>query len=186
MNDTAQRTRNRTLLLVIVAMFFGSMLVAGVLRFSGWQPHGMKNNGELLQPPVDARAISPKAADGSAYAWAPESRTWRIVVAAPSDCGAPCVEVARQVDLVWQLFGKDADRVHVLWLGELPDGAARPSTLVELADDDGLRARLPRADDPAGVPVFVLDPNGFVVLRYAPGFDPAGLRKDLSKLLKLR
>ncbi|MCW0465993.1 hypothetical protein NB705_003066 [Xanthomonas sacchari] len=39
--------------------------------------------------------------------------------------------------------------------------------------------------DAAGVPIYVIDPNGFVVLRYAPGFDPAGLRADLAKLLKL-
>jgi hypothetical protein len=31
----------------------------------------------------------------------------------------------------------------------------------------------------------VIDPNGFVVLRYAPGFDPVGLRADVAKLLKL-
>lgn len=45
--------------------------------------------------------------------------------------------------------------------------------------------RCPRANDAAGVPVYVIDPNGFVILRYAPGFDPAGLRADLVKLLKL-
>mgnify|MGYP000885191727 CR=1 FL=1 len=32
-------------------------------------------------------------------------------------------------------------------------------------------------DDPAGVPVYVVDPNGFVILRYAPGFDPGGWRR---------
>jgi hypothetical protein len=31
----------------------------------------------------------------------------------------------------------------------------------------------------------VVDPNGFVVLRYAPGFDLGDLRTDLSRLLKL-
>jgi glutathione peroxidase-family protein len=40
-------------------------------------------------------------------------------------------------------------------------------------------------DDPAGVPVYVIDPNGFVVMRFAPGFDPADLRADVAKLLKL-
>ena len=59
-----------------------------------------------------------------------------------------------------------------------------------LRANDALRAGLPRlhpvAGEPAqGVPVYVIDPNGFVVLRYTPGFDPAGLRADLSKLLKL-
>jgi hypothetical protein len=53
-----------------------------------------------------------------------------------------------------------------------------------------LRAGLPRSAVDAntlarGLPVYVIDPNGFVILRYAPGFDPAGLRADLAKLLKL-
>jgi hypothetical protein len=53
-----------------------------------------------------------------------------------------------------------------------------------------LRAALPRVDAGSaggaqGVPVYVIDPNGFVILRYAPGADPAGLRADLAKLLKL-
>jgi len=37
----------------------------------------------------------------------------------------------------------------------------------------------------AGVPVDVIDPHGFVILRYAPGADAAGIRADLGKLLKL-
>ena len=48
-----------------------------------------------------------------------------------------------------------------------------------------LLAALPRVDDPAGVPVYVIDPNGFVILRYAPGTDPGFIRADVSKLLKL-
>ena len=49
------------------------------------------------------------------------------------------------------------------------------------------RAALPRAEDPAGGPVtYIVDPNGFAILRYPPGHDPADLRSDLSRLLKLR
>lgn len=46
-------------------------------------------------------------------------------------------------------------------------------------------AALPHVDDGAGVPVYVIDPNGFVIQRFAPGFDPADLRSDVAKLLKL-
>ncbi len=53
-----------------------------------------------------------------------------------------------------------------------------------------LRAALPRVDgapgERVGVPVYVVDPNGFVILRYAPGFDPGHLRQDMARLLKLR
>ena len=49
-----------------------------------------------------------------------------------------------------------------------------------------LRAALPGVDDPAGTPLYVIDPNGFVVLRYPPHADPAGLRTDVARLLKLK
>jgi hypothetical protein len=62
----------------------------------------------------------------------------------------------------------------------LPAGGVRV-----LADDAAWPARLPRVDEPRGTPVYVVDPNGFVVLRYAPGFDVGDLRTDLSRLLKL-
>jgi len=50
------RGRGRLILLGLFVLFFGSVLGAGVLRFSGWQPDGMKNHGQLLHPPGDVRA----------------------------------------------------------------------------------------------------------------------------------
>lgn len=180
------RRRNRTLLLVIAALFLGSFVVAGALRLSGWRPEGLKNKGELLQPYADLRELQPALEGGGRYAWNPQARRWRILVAPPEDCGRPCVELARELDVVWRLFGRDADRVHLLWLGAPPAAAVRNGATRVLRSDPRLRARLPRVDDPAGVPVYVVDPNGFVVLRYAPGFDPADLRSDMARLLKLR
>jgi len=77
----------------------------------------------------------------------------------------------------------------VLWIGTPPASVPRGGALRVLAPSDALRAGLPRLQpgpgEANGVPVYVIDPNGFVILRYAPGFDPSGLRADLSKLLKL-
>ena len=188
------RRRNRGVLLLIVAIFLGSMLVAGALRFSGWRPATTKNNGELLQPPVDLRDRTLSLADGGEYAWNPGARIWRIALLPPADCAQACSDAARDIDIVWQLMGRRADQVEVLWLCGQP-GCSVPSPLREdrslrvLRPDPGLRALFPGADAPAGnapgVPMYVIDPNGFVILRYAPGADPGGLRADLSKLLKL-
>ena len=186
--DTATRNRNRWALLAIAGLFFGAMALAGFLRFSGWRPAGLKNNGELLQPPADLRKVAPVLADGTTYAWNPATRTWRIAAVARDCDGAradACATLLRQLDTVWQLMGKDADRVHVLWVGALPTGGPRPATLRAIVPTDALRDGFPRAQDPKGMPVYLLDPNGFVVLRYAPGFDPADLRTDLSRLLKV-
>ena len=183
------RNRNRWMLIALFAMFFGAMFVAGVLRFSGWRPQGMKNKGELLQPYADLRTLTPRLADGSEYHWNPAARTWRIA-AMPRDCtnaaASQCEALLRHLDTVWQLAGKDADRVDLLWIGDLPAGGPRPASLRQLQPDMALRDRLPGADSATGTPVYLVDPNGFVVLRYAPGFDPAGLRTDLSRLLKLK
>ena len=183
--STAQRNRNRGMLIRIVVIFLGSALVAGALRFSGWRPEGMRNHGELLQPPGDLRAVTPLLQGGGEYPWEQEERTWRIVLAPPANCGEPCVELSGQLDVVWRLFGRHADRVHTLWIGEVPDGIVRNRSLHAVQDAPALRAGLPGVDDPAGVPVYVIDPNGFVILRYAPGFDPGDLRTDMSRLLKL-
>lgn len=181
----ASGRRGRGKLIGLFALFFGTLLVAGILRFSGWQPAGHRNHGEMLSPPVDLRARALRLADGTPYAWNPQARTWRVVLAPAPDCGAACVTLAADIDHAWQMLGHNADQVEVLWLGPPPAGLPAMSELRVLQADPALRAALPRVDDAQGTPVYVIDPNGFVILRYAPGFDAGGLRQDLAKLLKL-
>ncbi len=184
--DPARRNRNRIALIALFALFFGAFALAGILRFTGWRPAGLKNHGELLNPPADLRQVVPRLVDGGAYAWDPAQRRWRIVVAPPANCDQPCVTLSQQLDVVWQLFGRHAQKVDLLWVGTPAAGVKRGPEFRELHDDAALRTALPRSSDPTGVPVYVVDPNGFVVLRYAPGFDPAHLRQDMSRLLKLK
>jgi hypothetical protein len=197
-SNNQKARRNRTALLVVLVLFFGGMLTAGALRFAGWRPHGMKNKGEMLQPYVDLRSYSPTLADGHRYQWQDSPRTWRIV-AMPRDCDgarrSQCTHLLENLDKVWRLMGREADRVQVLWAGAAPvplDGL-REVYLVRV--DTGLRAGLPLGKESASVgtqaaaaaddAVWLIDPNGFVVLRYAAGFDPGDVRTDLSRLLKI-
>ena len=184
-SEAARIRRGRWILVLIFLLFFGTIFGAGVLRFSGWQPHGTKAHGEMLRPAVDARAVVPKLADGGDYAWRPAERMWRIVVAPPTNCASDCLKLAKDLDVVWQLFGNNADHVEILWIGPRPAGAPDTVSLRQLQPTPELLAALPRVNDPAGVPVYVIDPNGFVILRYAPGTDPGFIRTDVSKLLKL-
>lgn len=189
--DDPLRRRNRRTLAIIAIFFFGSMLAAGLLRFADIHPGASKQKGELLEPYGDLRQTPPRLLEGGRYEWNPVERTWRVLVPAPATCGDECARVARDLGTVWQLLAKDADRVDMLWwCGATPcawpAGVERPGTLRLLAPDAALRAKLPKVDADAGVPVYVVDPNGFVVLRYAPGSDLGGVRTDLARLLKLR
>jgi hypothetical protein len=182
--------RNRIMLIAIFALFFGSMLLAGILRFSGWHPPVTKAHGELLQPPADLRALALTLADGSDYPWRQKQHTWRIALAPPPGCSDPCVRLGNDLMKVWQLMGAESAHVDVLWIGDPPAALPRGGALKIVRSDAALREHLPRlhpatGEAADGVPVYVIDPNGFVILRYAPGFDPAGLRADLAKLVKL-
>ncbi|KAF1712159.1 hypothetical protein CSC70_01095 [Pseudoxanthomonas kalamensis DSM 18571] len=182
----AGRRRGRWGLLALLALFLGPILLAMVLGWLQMAPQGTRNKGQWLKPYLDLRAETPRLADGSEYPWQPQQRLWRLVALAPADCDAGCRATATDLDKVWQLFGREADRVHILWTGPLPDprGASAEAWRSLPADADWLQ-KLPRTGETAGVPVYIVDPNGFVILRYAPGFDPADLRADMARLLKL-
>lgn len=185
LSPEASRNRGRWILVGLFALFFGTVFGAGVLRFAGWQPAAHKNAGQMLQPPADARDVVPRLADGSAYEWNPGERMWRIALAPPANCTSECERLARDLDKVWRLFGHRADKVQIMWIGALPANAPVTESRLLVQPTPELLAKLPRHDDPKGVPVYVIDPHGFVILRYAPGFDAGGLHKDVSKLLKL-
>ena len=188
--DPQLARKNRRMLLGLLLLFFGGMLVAGLLRFSGWRPDGMKNRGELLEPYGDLRAYTPTLANGRPYRWQDQPRTWRMV-AMPRECdgarAAACRALLDDLDKVWRLMGRHADRVHLLWAGEVPAGVSLPREVHVVRDEAALRAGLPRWDvDPAlGEPLWLIDPNGFVFMRYAPGFDPGDVRTDLARMLKI-
>ena len=182
------------LLVLIVALFFGSAVVAGALRFSGWRPRGMKNHGELLQPPGDLRDAHAAARRRQRVSLESASRApGASCVAPPADCGAACVALSRDLDTVWQLLGRDADRVARAVASATParrrrappgDAARCCSPIAALRDAPAARRRAPATASACRSTWSI--PNGFVILRYAPGFDPAGLRTDLARLLKLK
>ena len=146
----------------------------------------------LVDPPLDLRHAAPALVDGGRYAWEPDARTWRILLVPPVDCGAACTRASSDFDKVWRLMGRNADRVDILWLCvdtacEVPAPLGRDRSLRRLSPDPALRARLPDAvrPDAAGVAAYLVDPNGFLMMRYPPGADVGGVRADVAKLLKL-
>lgn len=187
MNTPAPRSqrRGRLQLLLLASVFLVPIVLAWLLNASGWIPAPDRQHGELLQPPIDLRGETLPLADGGAYAWNPEARLWRVVALPPATCDAACERTAADIDKVWRLLGHNADRLDVLWAGAWPAAVQAPDTLHLLRPDPALRARLVPADA-MGTTVHVVDPNGFVVLRYPAGFDAAGLHADLKRLVKLK
>ncbi len=178
------RLRSRLTLILIAAMFLSSFLIAAALRFTGWTPAGSRNNGVLLQPPTDLGAIALRQADGSPYGWTPEQNQWRVVVVPAPGCAATCMKMLDSLHRVWLNQGRKADRIDVLWFGPLPEKGPRFRRLIQMQPNEQLVALLPERARAEALPVYLVDPSGFLALHYPAGFDPIGLRKDLGKLVK--
>lgn len=178
------QARPRLTLLLVAAFFLGSFGVAAALFFGGWKPAQTRNFGEMLDPYPRLQDLALARADGTAWTWQPANRHWHVVVAPPADCGEPCARLLDALHRVWLSEGRHADKLHVLWFGPVPAGASDFPGLVPMQAAPALAGVLPDAARADALPAYLADPNGYLVLRYAPGFDPSHLRKDLGRVLK--
>lgn len=179
------RTRSRLILLLIVAMFFSSFGIAALLRFVGWTPASTRNYGELLHPPLDLTAAAlVEEADAPLVLVNPD-RHWTALVRVPAECDLACWQSVANLPRVRAALGRHAPELRLRLLdraipAERREGVAPLQTVA-------VRSGLPASMDPAAAQapdLWLVDPHGYAVLYYAPGFDPSGLRKDLARLLK--
>ena len=203
MNQATSGLRNRNLRTVLaLAAIFLLPLVASFWLYYGaaWRPSGRTNHGELIDPArplpgVVLRVRMVTRPDGSGQG---DLRSnlflgrWSLVYVAPEPCAADCrraLYVMRQTRLA---LNNDMTRVQRVWLAtagccEEPSLAQEHAGLL-LADAHtdaaaALLARFPA--DAHATSVFVVDPNGNLMMRYDARRNPRGLLDDLRKLLQL-
>ena len=174
---------SRLKLLALVAIAVAPVVAAYLLYFSmrGNEPWGTTNHGELLDPPPAAATLSfVDARDGTTPVVFDDSR-WRLLVVVPGACDAACDDALFQLRQLHVLLNNDADRVRrVLVLtgavpGPLDELRARYPELALLA----LRAG--SLDDG----IYIVDPHGNLVLRYALADAGKPVLEDLQKLLRV-
>jgi len=177
---------------IVLLAFSAPVLVAFALAQLGWRPVGTRNNGTLLDPPQDFNAVRAIEESDAVIDWNTSAGNWHVLLSVPADCGAPCAQQLESLALVWTGLGRQAARVQVLVSGPV-DATLRaalprfPQAKVVALDPDPLPHPAPvTATDPriAVLPIHLVDPNGYLVMRYDAGTDLTGMRKDLARLLK--
>lgn len=176
-----QVSSSRRKLLAIIAVAFVPLFIAYTLFFffPSFAPDGTTNQGQLVDPPVEAATVHPAL---------PATRHWELVIPVESTCDSDCEELLYLSRQVIAGLGKDADRVHrTLLLGT----EATPEFRALLDEEHGDMRRL-HADtgellsvDDARPLIFLMDPNGNIMMFYR--LDQAGkpMQKDLKHLLKI-
>ena len=173
MSDS-QRTKGRLQFLLIAALFFGPLL------FAAW----MYYSGDALEPIVSLVDTVP----GSAIH---DGRSWRLLYANNGECGESCREALYTLRQSRLMLGKEMDRVERVFL----HGEQAPDTLLDAEEhrglvslqDTALRAVL---DDkkPASLQAggfYLIDPHGNLVMYFSPDVAPRDMVDDIKRLLKL-
>lgn len=179
------RTNKRLQLIAIMLMFLVPIVVAFGLRQGQWQPHKLRNNGVLVQPPQALAADTPLAVRDAAFSWKDGQYRWTLLLIAGPDCAAACEQRMADAEKVWSLMTQKATRLRLAVLG----AEATPARLQRFVRLDfvessaaPLQALRPAASD--SVAAVVVDPAGLLMLRFDPGYDPSGVRQDLSRLIR--
>ncbi len=181
-----QRTRGRLQFLLIAAIFFGPLLFAAWLYYSGeaLQPEERANHGTLLEPIVNLLEAVPESAIH-------EDRAWRLLYAEDGECGESCQKALYTLRQSRLMLGKEMDRVERVFLhGEqAPDnllGAEEHRGLVSLYDPS-LRAVLEskRPGSLAAGGFYLIDPHANLVLYFSPDIKPRDMVDDIKRLLRL-
>jgi hypothetical protein len=177
----------RGTLLLILALFVLPVLIAGGLYVLGWRPDRTMNTGELIQPTF----VLPEVTDvgGKPLAGERLRHKWLLLVTGSGPCDASCADLLHQVHSVQIALNKERDRIRRAWVNPsagsdpaLPElRRSLPDLLVAQPADAAWAAAFGSAP---GHRLYVADPMGNVILRYAEGTDPRGVRKDLERLLK--
>ncbi len=163
-------------------------VIASYIAYYVVPPGGHTNYGELMntQPLPDAHL---RLADGAAFQMSRLRGKWILLMADSAQCGEPCrrkLFTLRQLRLTQ---GKDMERIERAWL--ISDADPLSAGVMEdyrgtwfiRATASELLKRLPADRSPAEH-IYVVDPLGNVVLRYARDAEPGRMIKDITRLLK--
>ncbi len=190
--DNTKRRRTRILLLATFLIFLLPVVGAWLLNVFApdWRPFGTLNHGTLVQPVRALSASGLRYLDGTAFDPAYLTGRWTLVHLPDADCGDSCMDSLLRSHQIQQALGDDRDRVQLLLVvGETrhaPAAKLPAGTAVSLADEPWLaKFFFPGTDHSQPVHIYLVDPQGYLMMRYAGDVDQRGLLADLKRLLKI-
>jgi cytochrome oxidase Cu insertion factor (SCO1/SenC/PrrC family) len=185
----SENVRSNRINLWLIGALCAAPVIASYLAFYLARPQAHTNYGELMQtrPLPEARL---QLADGAPFQLSRLKGKWILLMVDAGGCDEFCrrkLFTLRQLRLTQ---GKDMERIERAWL--LSDDvtpsadvvSAYAGTWIVRAAGSELLRQLPAARSLSDH-IYVIDPLGNLVLRYARDADPAGIIKDLARLLKI-
>jgi hypothetical protein len=181
--SAAHRRGRRTLLLLAVVVI--APVIASYTAYYFFPRESRINYGTLL-PTLPAPAIEAVGIDGAPFRLADLRGRWVLLTADAGRCDAVCQRKLYATRQARTMQGTEQQRIVRLWLvtDEIPPDQALLSQhpgLVVARVSQAAVASLPGGANA----VYLIDPLGNLVLRYADDPDIKGIKRDLERLLKV-
>lgn len=186
MSDSEKRPAPWPLILLF-ASFLVPAAIAWTLFFTGWNPAGTGNHGDLVQPPHHLEGEL-RDADGNLVGRDAFRGRWTILMVQDGPCDDACLERLEATRQVRLALAQNADRVRRVLI--LPSDTETPSSdqLEEHRDLRILYGQDPvpvREDNATRGAVSLMDTRAYRMMAYPEPLDAGGLLQDLKKLLRL-
>ena len=185
-------TRARLLVAGLFALFFLPIALAWFLNVKtpDWLPSGRTNHGNLIEPPGrletnGMRSLEGRRADASLF-----EGKWTLLYVAESSCPDSCEKALYKMRQARFALGEEMQRIQRLMV--FPMAAAKglakklerlDAALVVVSADTAWMERLKTSGGTAEI--FLVDPQGYLMMWYPQDADPSGLIKDLDRLLRI-
>jgi cytochrome oxidase Cu insertion factor (SCO1/SenC/PrrC family) len=195
--STEARSARRKLLLLAL-LFALPMLVAYALYYGGWRPDAIHPHGELVQPARPITDVALVLIDARPIRFSELRGKWTLMTFSAADCLKACERNLHNMRQVIAAQGKEAERVQGLLV--VTDSKALDGLRYAMKDYPGTRVIVGPPDAVASLAgqfmfplqgghdnqdhVYLVDPLGNFMMRYAADADPTGIRKDLARLLR--
>ncbi|MGH8711926.1 MAG: SCO family protein [Burkholderiales bacterium] len=176
--------------LLLILLLCAVPVVAAYIAFYFWQPRqGTINYGELLPPrPLPDAAM--QLVDGRAFRMSELRGKWVLLQVDSAACSQSCQQKLYYLRQVRLTQGKEMQRIERAWIID-DNGTPQQDLMKEYAGTwliqgagSALLAALP-AEDSAKDHVYVVDPQGNLMLRFPRNPDPQKMVKDITRLLKV-
>jgi cytochrome oxidase Cu insertion factor (SCO1/SenC/PrrC family) len=176
----------RAKLLLLVAGF-AAPVVASYIAYYFVHVEATANYGELLLPPALITSVPFERERGAAWSFGELRGRWALTASDSGACPAACVEKLTTLRQVQLALGRDASRVARVYV---VDDLARPSpaamdpfqgTVVAITPTG---THLPTGAGNDRAYIYLVDPNGNVMMRWPAAPDRKRMLKDLERLLK--
>jgi hypothetical protein len=185
------RRRLQRLKLLAVLLVCASPVIASYLAYYVFPPTGRTNYGELIQPQRPVPELRLSQPSGESAHWTPLLGQWVLLQVDGGACPGPCADKLYALRQQRTMTGKHRDRLERVWL-IADDATPGPQTLegyegtvILRADAQQLTTWLEVAPGRAlSDYLFVIDPQGNLMMRFLADGDPKRIHKDISRLLR--